>query len=111
MALMSLGIPPTGSTPAPLDGLAVPPVPPGAVPAPAPPVLDAAATAPGEDRVETSPAYRRAIDLALDSRELRFSRDQETGRIVVEVRTLDGETVRIIPDDDELAALAGRDLR
>ena len=109
MALMSLGIPPNGSTPAPLDGLAVPPVPPVAVPAPAPADVDAGARA--EDRVETSTAYRRAIELALDSRELHFSRDEETGRIVVEVRTLDGETVRIIPDDDELAALAGRELR
>lgn len=65
------------------------------------------------DRVEIdfkagSTAYGRAITLAQDNRELHFSRSEETGRIIVQVRTLDGEVVRTIPDEQARAILALR---
>ena len=84
---------------------------PGAVP------TTTAARPPVVDRLELSPewapgpeptAYGRALELALDGRELHFSTDEATGRIAVEVRTLDGETIRFIPNDEALEAFTGK---
>jgi flagellar protein FlaG len=64
---------------------------------PPPEVLDAIGAA--ADRVDA---------LAAENRELHFHKDEETGRVVVEVRNLaTGEIVRTIPPSGALAAVAG----
>lgn len=114
---MSYGIPPVAGHPL------LPETVPVTLPAPAAAELEGAlAGLPSTpvDRFErgawapedATTASGRALALAHDSnRELHFSRDEESGRIVVEVRTMSGELVRIIPDDEALELLAGKPLR
>jgi hypothetical protein len=72
----------------------------GIPPTPPPEVLDAIGAA--ADRVDA---------LAVENRELHFHKDEETGRVVVQVRDLaTGEVVRIIPPSGALAALVGGNL-
>ena len=47
---------------------------------------------------------------ALENHELHFSRNEETGHIVVQVRTREGVLVRVIPNEEALEVLAGRAL-
>ena len=65
-------------------------------PSPPPEVLD-----------EVAAARDRAAELAADNRELRFSTDQETGRVIVQVRDLEGNVIRTIPPSEALAVLSG----
>lgn len=55
-------------------------------------------------------AFERAGVLASHNRQLHFSRDQDTGRIVVQIRDLDGGVIRVVPSADALAIMAGREL-
>ena len=88
--------------------------------APGEPAAAAVAVAPGADRVELSfgspppevlqevdAAYKRVLDLAAQNRELHFSRDEETGRIIVQVRDLEGHVIRTIPKAHALDVMAG----
>ena len=62
---------------------------------------------PPELHKEIDAAYQRAIDLASQNRELHFSKDEETGRVIVQVRDLEGHVIRTIPNEDALHVAAG----
>ncbi|HEX8101407.1 MAG TPA: flagellar protein FlaG [Solirubrobacteraceae bacterium] len=77
----------------------------------------------GEDRVELSygappPEVREAVDraaervheLAAQNRELHFHKDKDSGRVIVEVRDLDGNVIRTIPNEKALHVMAGASL-
>ena len=107
----------------------LPPVTPGAIPArrPAPaPAADFAATLaragtpkgdvavislppspPPELLDEVAVARDRAAELAANNRELHFSTDQDTGRVIVQVRDLQGNVIRTIPPSQALSVMAG----
>jgi hypothetical protein len=59
---------------------------------------------------EVEAAGRRAAELAAQQRELHFEKDPASGRIVVQVRDLDGNVLRTIPPSKALAVMAGADL-
>jgi FlaG protein len=65
-------------------------------PSPPPEVLD-----------EVAAARDRAAELAANNRELHFSTDEESGRVIVQVRDLEGNVIRTIPPSGALAVLAG----
>jgi hypothetical protein len=72
----------------------------GGVPASPPPeVLD-----------EVARAADRAAELARENRELHFSVDEDTGRVVIQVRDLDGNVIRTIPGTEALEVMSGADL-
>jgi FlaG protein len=107
----------------------LPPVTPGVParrPAPAPATADfavtlAAASAPKGDVAvislppsppaelldEVAAARDRAAELAANNRELHFSTDAETGRVVVQVRDLQGNVIRTIPPSHALHVMSG----
>jgi hypothetical protein len=58
-------------------------------------------------RAEVQLAAQRAAQMAADDRELHFRVDDETGRVVVQVRDLDGHVLRTIPPSGALHAMAG----
>jgi FlaG protein len=88
------------------------PVEPGAAPPPA--RADAVdvipASPPPEVLAEVDAAWQRGAELAAANRELHFSRDEHSGRIVIEVRTLDGEVLRTIPPARLFAVIDGEEL-
>ena len=45
--------------------------------------------------------------MAADNRELHFAKDPNSGRIVVEVRDLDGNVLRVIPPSEALELMSG----
>jgi hypothetical protein len=65
-------------------------------PSPPPEVLD-----------EVARARDRAAELAASNRELHFRKDEETGRVVVQVRDLAGNIIRTIPPSEALAVMSG----
>lgn len=67
-------------------------------------------TPPPEVRAQVDAAYQRAIELATQNRELHFSRDEDSGRIVVQVRDLEGHLIRTIPNKDAFDILSGAEL-
>ena len=66
---------------------------------------------PPEVTVEISNAAKRVDELRAQKRELRFERDDKTGRIRVEVRDLDGNVLRVIPASMALEIARGAPLR
>jgi FlaG protein len=68
------------------------------------------ATPPPDVLREVEAAGRRAAELAAQHRELHFEKDQNSGRIVVQVRDLDGNVLRTIPPSRALAVMSGADL-
>lgn len=68
------------------------------------------AAPPPEVLAEVDAAFERAHQLAQENRELHFSTDAHTGRVVIEVRTLAGEVLRTIPPSEALDVMAGKDL-
>jgi flagellar protein FlaG len=48
-------------------------------------------------------------ELQAQNRELHFSRDEVTNRVVIEVRDLDGNVIRTIPPSKALDILSGAD--
>jgi FlaG protein len=68
------------------------------------------ASPPPEVLAEVDAAWERAAELAAQNRELHFRRDDASGRMVIEVRTLDGEVLRIIPPSKMLDVLSGGEL-
>jgi hypothetical protein len=87
---------PTRATGAPAARGAVP----GAVP-PVPPVP------PAEVRAQVDRAADIARQLAAANRELHFTKDQDTGRVVIQVRDLDGNVIRTIPPSRVLDVMSG----
>jgi hypothetical protein len=65
-------------------------------PSPPPEVLD-----------EVAIARDRAAELAASNRELHFSVDDATNRVIVQVRDLEGNIIRTIPPSEALAILSG----
>jgi FlaG protein len=59
---------------------------------------------------EIGAAADRAEALAAANRELHFRMDDETGRVIVEVRDLDGNVIRTIPPSEALDVMAGASL-
>jgi flagellar protein FlaG len=68
--------------------------------------LELSSTPPPEARKQVETAYARALELAAQNRELHFARD-EKGAIFVQVRDLDGNVVRTIPNSEVFDILAG----
>ena len=52
-------------------------------------------------------AFGHAAELAARNRELHFAVDEETGRMIIEVRTLDGEALRTIAPSEVLDVMSG----
>ena len=59
---------------------------------------------------EIDAAWERAAQLAEEDRELHFSHDAASGRLVIEVRTLSGEVLKTIPPSQALDIVAGAPL-
>ena len=62
---------------------------------------------PAEVLDEVARARDRAAELAANNRELHFSTDEESGRVIVQVRDLEGNVIRTIPPSDALMVLSG----
>lgn len=65
---------------------------------------------PPELHAEIDAAAERAADLASQNRELHFSKDEDSGRIIVQVRDLEGHVIRTIPNSEALHVIAGGEL-
>ena len=65
------------------------------------------AAPPADVRDEVDAAAQRAADLAAAGRELHFTHDAVTGRVVVQVRALDGRVLRTIAPSQALAIMSG----
>jgi hypothetical protein len=78
------------------------------------PAVDAAdvipTSPPPEVLAEVDAAWERATHLAAANRELHFRRDEQSGRTIIEVRTLDGEVLRTIPPSKLLDVMSGGEL-
>jgi FlaG protein len=62
---------------------------------------------PAEVLDEVARARDRAAELAANNRELHFSTDEESGRVIVQVRDLEGNVIRTIPPSDALMVMSG----
>jgi hypothetical protein len=56
---------------------------------------------------DVAAARDRAAELAANNRELHFSTDQDTGRVIVQVRDLEGNVIRTIPPSHALEVMSG----
>ena len=66
---------------------------------------------PPEDALrEVDRAAARADELWRDKRELHFAMDNDSGRVIVQVRDLDGRVIRTIPPSEALDILSGGSL-
>jgi hypothetical protein len=66
---------------------------------------------PPEDALrEVDRAAARADELWHEKRELHFEMDEHSGRVIVQVRDLDGRVIRTIPPSEALDVLSGRPL-
>jgi len=68
------------------------------------------ATPPTGVRREVERASGRYKELRAQGRELHFATDQSTGRLVIEVRDLDGNVIRTIPPSKALDVISGEKL-
>ena len=57
---------------------------------------------------EVDRAAQRADELWRDQRELHFEIDQDSNRVIVQVRDLDGRVIRTIPPSEALDVLSGK---
>ena len=74
-------------------------------------VIGGIPAAPPEDALrEVDRAAARADELWHDKRELHFAMDEDSGRVIVQVRDLDGRVIRTIPPSEALDILSGRPL-
>jgi uncharacterized FlaG/YvyC family protein len=62
---------------------------------------------PHDVRAQVDRAAEIAKDMNERNRELHFSKDEKTGRVVIEVRDLDGNVIRTIPPSHALNVMAG----
>jgi len=67
-------------------------------------------TPPPDALREVDRAAARAEELWRDDRELHFEMDQDSGRVIVEVRDLDGNVIRTIPPSEALDIMSGKPL-
>jgi len=83
----------------------------GATPAAADAVLDSIPPAPTEEaRQMVDRAAEVVDDLYKNNRELHFSYDKSSRRVVIEVRDLDGHVLKTIPPSRALDVMAGASL-
>ncbi len=75
-----------------------------------PDALSACAGPPPEVLDEISAAADRAWQLWNENRELHFSKESTSGRVVIEVRDRGGNTIRTISPSHALSVLAGAPL-
>src|SRR4051794_6841365 len=59
---------------------------------------------------EVARAAARAQELWSEKRELHFEVDEDSGRVIVQVRDLDGRVLRTIPLSEALDVMSGRPL-
>lgn len=62
---------------------------------------------PAQVRAQVDRAAEIAHQLAAANRELHFSKDEHTGRVVIQVRDLDGNVIRTIPPSHVLDVMSG----
>jgi flagellar protein FlaG len=67
-------------------------------------------TPPAEVHVEVERASTRYDELQAKGREIHFATDQKSGRLVIEVRDLDGKVIRTIPPSTALDVISGTEL-
>jgi hypothetical protein len=67
-----------------------------------------APTAEARDMVDRASA--RVQELVRQNRELHFSRDEESNRVVIQVRDLEGNVIKTIPPAKALDILSGAEL-
>ncbi len=66
---------------------------------------------PPEDALrEVDRAAARADELWRDKRELHFAMDEDSGRVIVQVRDLEGRVIRTIPPSEALDVMSGKSL-
>ncbi len=65
------------------------------------------ATPPPEVVKEVDAAFERALELASHKRELHFFQDPDSSRIIVQVRDLEGNVIRTIPNEKALHVMGG----
>lgn len=63
-----------------------------------------------EARAMVDKAATVVAEMRERNRELHFSRDEETNRVVIEVRDLDGNVLKTIPPSKALDVLSGAEL-
>jgi hypothetical protein len=68
------------------------------------------ATPPPDALRQVDRAAARADELWRDKRELHFAVDADTGRVIVQVRDLDGCVIRTIPSSKALDIMSGAPL-
>jgi FlaG protein len=68
------------------------------------------ATPPADVLAEVDRAAARAEELARANRELHFQKDPDSGRIIVQVRDLEGNVLRTIPPSSALDVMSGSGL-
>jgi hypothetical protein len=73
-----------------------------------PAAADIPVTPPPDVLREVEAAGRRAEELWNARRELHFDVDEESGRLVIHVRDLEGGVVRTIPPSEALDIMSGR---
>jgi len=56
---------------------------------------------------EIGAAADRAEELAIVNRQLHFSKDEASGRVIIEVRDFEGNVIRTIPPSEVFDVLAG----
>jgi flagellar protein FlaG len=59
---------------------------------------------------EVDRAAERADELWREKRELHFAMDEDSGRVIVQVRDLDGRVIRTIPPSEALDIMSGKPL-
>jgi uncharacterized FlaG/YvyC family protein len=67
-------------------------------------------TPPAEALAAVDRAAQRVEELAAEGRELHFSYNEQARRVVVEVRSLEGDVIRTIPPASAFEVLAGAEL-
>jgi hypothetical protein len=68
------------------------------------------ATPPDELRSDIDRASARYDELRAQQRELHFANDPDSGRLVIEVRDLDGNVLRTVPPSKALDVIGGAPL-
>ncbi len=77
---------------------------------PAAVVTELPPTPPPEAVAMVDRASQRAEELWRDQRELHFEMDKDSGRVIVQVRDLEGRVIRTIPPSEALDVLSGKAL-
>jgi uncharacterized FlaG/YvyC family protein len=69
--------------------------------------LDVPSSPPPDARAQVDLAAQIADEMAANNRELHFSKDEDTGRLIIQVRDLTGKVIRTIPPSHALDIMSG----